>query len=106
MGTPVYDWIAIMRTMRRTPRRWWTFTSGRRFTYSECNCPGGAACRIPARWAGVSRGDRVAVLSASSSDVFEIQFACFRIGAVFVPLNWRLAAPELAYIVADATPRC
>ncbi len=51
---------------------------------------------------GVSRGDRVAVLSANSSNVFEIQFACFRIGAVFVPLNWRLAVPELVSILADA----
>ena len=38
---------------------------------------------------GVQRGDRVAVLAHNSSDLFEIQFACGRLGAVFVPMNWR-----------------
>lgn len=53
---------------------------------------------------GVRRGDRVAVLAHNSSDIFEIQFAVGRLGAIFLPLNWRLALPELAWIVADARP--
>jgi fatty-acyl-CoA synthase len=36
--------------------------------------------------------------------VFEIQFACARLGAVFVPLNWRLTVPELKFIIGDAAP--
>jgi len=53
---------------------------------------------------GVRPGDRVAVLAHGSTDVFALQFACFRVGAIFVPLNWRLAASELAAILADCTP--
>ncbi len=47
---------------------------------------------------------RVAVLSHNHSNIFEVQFACWKLGAIFVPLNWRLAPPELAYIVGDARP--
>ena len=52
----------------------------------------------------MTRGDRVAVLAHNSSDLFEIQFACARLGAVFVPMNWRLTVPELSFIVGDCTP--
>jgi len=54
---------------------------------------------------GVERGDRVAFLSENTTDVFEALFACERVGAILVPLNWRLAVPELEFIVADCTPR-
>ncbi len=53
----------------------------------------------------IEPGDRVAMLLRNSSDVFEVQFACWRIGAVFLPLNWRLAGPELQSICEDAEPR-
>jgi fatty-acyl-CoA synthase len=51
---------------------------------------------------GLCRGDRVAVLADPHPDVFALQFACFRAGLIFTPLNWRLAAPELSYICTDA----
>jgi fatty-acyl-CoA synthase len=44
------------------------------------------------------------VLAHNSSDLFEIQFACARLGAVFVPMNWRLTVPELTFIVGDCSP--
>ncbi|MCU1651307.1 MAG: 2-succinylbenzoate--CoA ligase, partial [Pseudonocardia sp.] len=53
---------------------------------------------------GVRRGDRVAVLADNDPRVLEVQFACWRLGAVFVPLNWRLALPELEAMLADAEP--
>ena len=45
------------------------------------------------------------MLCHNDSDLFEIQFACQRIGAIFLPVNWRLALPELEFIGNDATPR-
>jgi long-chain acyl-CoA synthetase len=53
---------------------------------------------------GVGAGDRVAVLSKNCPEFFEIAFGCSKIGAILVGLNWRLAAPEIEAIVADATP--
>ncbi|PKN71511.1 MAG: o-succinylbenzoate--CoA ligase [Deltaproteobacteria bacterium HGW-Deltaproteobacteria-12] len=53
---------------------------------------------------GVSKGDRVAVLLANCSEFLEIFFACAKTGAIMVPFNFRLAVPELVYIVADSAP--
>jgi fatty-acyl-CoA synthase len=53
---------------------------------------------------GVAAGERVAVLAPNTTDTFEVQFACARIGAIFVPLNWRLATPELQAILGDCAP--
>ena len=61
--------------------------------------------RICASRLGIKRGDRVAVLALNTTDTLEVQFACGRIGAVFLPLNTRLTVPELHYIVGDAAPR-
>ena len=47
-------------------------------------------------------GTRVAYLDRSSPEVIELLFAASKAGAVLVPLNWRLAPPELAAVVADA----
>ncbi|HEX6418498.1 MAG TPA: long-chain fatty acid--CoA ligase [Acidimicrobiales bacterium] len=53
------------------------------------------------RGLGVGRGDRVAYLGANDPSLIETLFATTALGAVFVPLNWRLAAPELAWIAGD-----
>lgn len=54
---------------------------------------------------GVEEGERVAFLSQNTTDIFEALFACAKLGAVLVPLNWRLAVPELQFIVDDCRPR-
>ena len=74
---------------------------GRRWTYAEL------AQRVEARaseWRerGVARGDRVAVLDWNSAAYLECYFAAARLGAVLNPLNPRLAAAELAEILADS----
>ncbi|HWK44263.1 MAG TPA: long-chain fatty acid--CoA ligase [Stellaceae bacterium] len=51
---------------------------------------------------GVECGDRVAHLGYNSPELILLIFACARLGAMLVPLNWRLAAPEHAFIVANA----
>jgi len=53
---------------------------------------------------GVQKGDRVATLLLNSSEFLEILFACAKIGAIIVPVNFRLAVPELSYILDDAGP--
>lgn len=54
---------------------------------------------------GIGPGDRVAYLGRNHPALLETLFATASLGAVFVPLNARLAVPELAYIVGDAGPR-
>ncbi len=52
--------------------------------------------------AGVKPGDRVAHVGKNTDWYFELVFACFKAGAIIVPITWRLATPEVAYIVQDA----
>jgi fatty-acyl-CoA synthase len=54
--------------------------------------------------AGIGKGDRVALLLGNCPAFLQLFFACARIGAVLVPLNHQLAAPELARIITDCTP--
>jgi fatty-acyl-CoA synthase len=58
-----------------------------------------ALCNI-----GVMKGDRVAMLMSNCSEFLEIFFACAKTGAIMVPLNFRLAVPELIYIIKDSEP--
>ena len=51
---------------------------------------------------GVSRGDRVAMLAANHPDYLVLLYACARLGAMLVPVNWRLAVPEQVFILRDA----
>lgn len=54
-----------------------------------------AACL---RTMGVSKGERVLVQSKNCNQLFESMFACFRIGAVWVPTNFRQSPAEVAYL--------
>jgi long-chain acyl-CoA synthetase len=51
---------------------------------------------------GVRAGTRVAYLDRSAPEVIELLFAASKVGAVLVPLNWRLAVPELQSVLDDA----
>jgi long-chain acyl-CoA synthetase len=54
---------------------------------------------------GVQRGDRVAVLMLNCHRYLELYYACARMGAVIVPLNIRLARPEIVFILNDSESR-
>jgi fatty-acyl-CoA synthase len=100
-----YDWIAHFS--RRTPDKTAVvdLASERRFTYAQFDARiSRLACHLRNELK-VGRGDRVAVLALNTSDTLEVQFACGRLGAVFLPLNARLTVPELQFIAGDAAPK-
>ena len=51
---------------------------------------------------GVKKGERVAYFGKNSDRYLEIFFGAAKVGAVTTPINWRLAGPELAYILQDS----
>ena len=53
---------------------------------------------------GLQPGERVAILSTNAAEIAETFFACAKAGLVAMPLNWRLAVPEQARILADGAP--
>src|SRR6202166_4142569 len=62
-----------------------------------------AAARVLKAEFGVNRGDRVAILSLNRPDYLVLLYACARLGAMLVPLNWRLAVAEQLFILSDAS---
>ncbi|MBO0704869.1 MAG: AMP-binding protein, partial [Candidatus Dormibacteraeota bacterium] len=53
---------------------------------------------------GVRDGDRIAVLAGNAVDYVVLQYALSLVGAILVPVNTRLAVPEIAYILRDCDP--
>src|SRR5258708_33713515 len=52
---------------------------------------------------GISRGDRIAILSLNRPDYLVLLYACARLGAMLVPMNWRFAVAEQLFILSDAS---
>jgi len=75
-----------------------------RFTYAALNRRADAVAGwLRAR--GVVRGDRVALLAHSGVEVLDVFFACAKLGAVFVPLNWRSHWRELVDVIVPVAPK-
>jgi fatty-acyl-CoA synthase len=92
-------WMA--QRAERSPLRPALTYEGNTWTYGEF------AARIDRlasalRAGGLQAGDRVAFLDLNHPQFFVAMFAAARIGAIFVPLNFRLAAAEIEFIVGDA----
>jgi fatty-acyl-CoA synthase len=79
-------------------------TTGQRWTYQSFD-------RAVAQYAallrkhGIADGDRIAVLSKNRADLIFLHLSCARIGAIYVPLNWRLSPAEIEKLIEDAEPR-
>ena len=76
---------------------------GGRSTYAELDARAGRAAALMAA-RGVGKGDRVAILTRNRIEFFEILFGCAKLGAILVPLNWRMPPAELDGLIADAGP--
>ncbi|WP_217577850.1 AMP-binding protein [Mesorhizobium sp. GbtcB19] len=77
--------------------------SGRRWTYAALDDAIQRAVAVLEN-RGIGQGQRIAVLARNSADLVILQQAAMRLGAIFVPVNWRLAAPEREAILADCDP--
>ncbi|HEX4366515.1 MAG TPA: long-chain fatty acid--CoA ligase [Rhodopila sp.] len=103
MSIPYYDCIAHHAVRRPDSLAAVDLATGREHSYAAVD---DRISRLAGwlRSQGIQPNDRVAVLAPNTTDTFEVQFACGRIGAIFVPLNWRLANPELRAILTDCAP--
>ncbi|MQY09450.1 acyl-CoA synthetase [Actinomadura macrotermitis] len=93
------SWTA--RRARKTPGRVAVVHGETRLTYADLH---ERVCRLAhaLRGLGVRRGDRVAYLGPNHPAFLETLFAAGMLGAVFVPLNMRLAGPELEHCLTDS----
>jgi fatty-acyl-CoA synthase len=100
----VFDWIA--HHARHTPEKIAAFdlATQRTFTYAQFDERISRLASFMQQEWRIKYEERVAVLAQNCVEYFEVQFACGRLGAIMVPLNWRLALPELEYLLADCEP--
>ena len=104
MSVRYYDWTAHHSYMRGDSVAISDLDTGVELTYKELDRR--ASCI--ASWMqqkGIVKGDRVAILAPNCPETFELAFACAKIGAICIPLNWRLTVSELEYILNDSTPK-
>jgi len=78
---------------------------GETWTYARLSREVARLAAVLADPLGVELGDRVALLGQNHPLQIMLLFAVARIGAILVPLNWRLAPPEHAYILNNAEPK-
>jgi fatty-acyl-CoA synthase len=97
------DWLALQAGLQPGRLAARDLTFGRGWTYRQFDED---VWRIAAalRARGVAAGDRVAVLAKNRVSLPMLHLACARIGAILVPLNWRLSPHEFPPLLADAEP--
>jgi fatty-acyl-CoA synthase len=76
--------------------------TGQRLTYEQLNERASRLATYMRDSWGAKAGDRLAILARNSVEYFVFQFACIKLGAMMLPLNWRLVEPELVFILNNA----
>jgi fatty-acyl-CoA synthase len=90
------DWVALADEADGTERR---------FTFRELEDRASRAGGFLRETGKLSKGDLVCVLSWPRAEMVEVLLACSKLGAVFVPLNTRLAAPEIEEQIRRFAPK-
>jgi fatty-acyl-CoA synthase len=90
----------LTQTARRNPEAIGFVWGEQVWTWREMEARVNALAVALMRDHGVTKGDRILVQSANCNQMFEAMFACFRIGAVYVPANYRQSPDEVAYLGA------
>jgi fatty-acyl-CoA synthase len=100
-----FDWIR--RHAERTPDKLALVDAytERQLTYAQFNQRANRFASFLHHKLGLRNGERVSILAQNSSDYFEVLFGCGKAGVILNTLNWRLALPELEYILNDCQPR-
>ena len=97
--TPDMSWLGVLEHhARSTPTKPLCVFEGDVVTYEEM-ATRSAALAAGLQERGVGAGDVVALLSYNCTEFIETIFAANYLGAIAMPINWRLAAPEVRYIL-------
>lgn len=100
-----FDWLERRHQLSPNKTALIDLSSGRRFTYRQFNeRTNRLANGLRHAW-DIRKGDRFAVLAKNGPEYLEALFAAAKLGAVLVPINIRLARPELSYIFKDCQPK-
>jgi len=97
------DWIKCHADT--TPDKPAILFEGGEISYASLSRRIESCARVLVDGLGIRPGERVAYLGQNSPEQITLLFACARVGAILLPLNWRLAAPEHVQLLRHASPR-
>ena len=97
------NWLAYWAQLAPDKTALVELDSGERVSYRELDARADR-CAHMLRAEGIDRGARVALLGQNRLEQVVVWFAAAKLGAVVVPVNWRLAADEVAFVLGDAAP--
>ncbi|MBM3302120.1 MAG: AMP-binding protein, partial [Deltaproteobacteria bacterium] len=104
---PSVEW-GVGYTVRKradlTPNSTAIIFEGRSISFKDLDEGSNRAAHMMQR-KGLKKGDRISVLQLNCVEFLEAYFAAAKLGIIFVPLNWRLAPPELEYQLNDCGAR-
>ncbi len=100
----VGDWLAKRESLTPDKIALIDAATGERRTYRQWNARANAVAHLLRDDLGIQKGDRVAVLAANCPEYLDLLFAVGKVGAILVPLNWRLTVRELEVILRDCAP--
>ena len=90
----------LTRRASLTPDREGLVCEGMRRTFKDLNERANRVAHAMEKL-GVGHGDRVALLALNDPEYYDLYFGLGKIGAILVPINYRLAGPEIQFIVSD-----
>ncbi|HOX46734.1 MAG TPA: long-chain fatty acid--CoA ligase [Myxococcota bacterium] len=99
------NWLAKWKTLVGSKPAVVELETGRSLTYAALDERADRLAHALQDGFGVGPGERVAVLAQNRLEQVELYFAVAKLGAVLVPVNWRLTPPEVGYVLADSAPR-
>lgn len=104
MGTEMNIGRMLTRRALLNPEREGLVCEGVRRTFSQMNDRANQLANAMTAM-GVKRGDRVGVLAFNEAEYYDLLFGLGKIGAILVAVSYRLAGPEVQYILSDSSPK-
>ncbi|MFK3780162.1 acyl-CoA synthetase [Agrobacterium sp. NPDC089420] len=95
----------LTQAARRNPADTGFVWGDRTWSWAEMDARVDAMAQALITEFGVQKGDRILVQSSNNNQMFESMFACFRVGAVWVPTNYRQSPDEVAYLAKASGAR-
>jgi fatty-acyl-CoA synthase len=102
--TLAVDWVAANAARYLHADALEDADTGRRISWQQLENEVARTAGALAANFGIAAGARVAVLADNDVRFFVLQFATMRLGAIMVPLNWRLSLAELTILCKDCAP--
>ena len=97
------DWMT-KRRLKSPDKPALIYGEGLTMSYRQLADGADRVCAVLQSW-GIGKGDAIAYLGENSPEFLQVMFGAAQLGAIFVPVNTRLAVPEIAHVLTDSGAR-